>query len=146
MGCTSLEQTGFAKSPVPPIPLRHRLSTHSFFGKKSKILCEWTQTHPESNWWKRASANAKSDFPSFHLYASDLTGALPSLTKYLGQIHVKKWKMGDLPRFMVQSSAESDVQGCRVPRNHAVVHWGLGWGRRPIQVLIAAQTACFGKS
>lgn len=128
------------------IPLRQRLSTHLFSGKKSKILCEWTWTHPESIWWKRASANAKSDFPSFHLNASDPTGALPSLTKYLGQIHIKRWKMGDLPRFMVQSSAESDVQGCSVPRNHAVVHWGLGWGRRPIQMLMTAHTACFGKS
>lgn len=141
MGCTSSEQTGFAKSPMPQIPLRQRLSTHLFSGKKSKILCEWTWTHPESNWWKRASAHAKSHFPSFHLYTSDPTGALPSLTKYLGQIHVKRRKMGDLP-----TSAESDVQSCCVPGNHAVVHWGLGWGRRPIQVLIATHTACFGKS
>lgn len=51
--------------------------------------------------------------------------ALPSLTKYLGQIHVKRRKMGDLPRFMVQSSAESDIQGCRVPGNHASTGaWG----------------------
>lgn len=127
-------------------PSGTRLSTHPFSGKKSKILCEWTQTHPESDWWKKASANAKSDFPSFQLYTSNPTGALPSLTKYLGQIHVKKWKMGDLPRFMVQSSAQSDVWGCCIPRNHAVVHWGLGWGRRPVQVLTAAHTACFGKS
>lgn len=118
-------------------------------GKKGKILWEWTQTHPKSNWRKRASAaNVKTRFSQRSPLCIQLGQVLFCHQPRIWDRSTErdgKWEIFQVLA-AVRGSAEPDVQGCHVPGNQAVVHWGLGWDRRPIQVQIAARTAHFGKS